>query len=82
MQTVTYTDSELTSVHVNLPSLLWRAVGAMARHMATTKTNTVVRALDNYAYFTRVLMQDPKARIVVEHSGGQREEVSFPELRR
>ena len=82
MEEVTYADSELTSVHVNLPTLLWRAVDAIARHLATTKTNVVVRALDNYAYFARILLDDPKARIVVGHSGGRQEEVGFPELRR
>jgi hypothetical protein len=82
MQTATYTDSELTSVHVNLPTLLWSSVVALSRHLATTKTNVVVRALDHHAYFTRVLLDDPSSRIVVEYSDGRREDVSFPELRR
>jgi hypothetical protein len=78
----TYPEKELTSVHVNLPTSLWNAVEGIAKYLSTTKTNIVVRALDNHAYFMRVLKEDPKARIAIERGNGEREYVSFPELSR
>src|ERR1700730_585000 len=67
----------LTSVHVNLPTVLWKAVAGMAEHFAMTKTNVLVRALNREAYFTRVLLEDPGAKVYVEHSNGDRESVAF-----
>ena len=76
-ESVSYAESQLTAVHVNLPKLLWQAVDAMANRLATTKTNIVVRALNKEAFFNRVHDEDPGAKVVVEHSNGDREYVNW-----
>jgi len=70
-------DYELTSVHINLPRVMWQAVEGLARRFSTSKTNIVVRALNKEAYFARVLDQDPGATVWVEHTNGERERVVF-----
>jgi hypothetical protein len=75
--TAEYADGDLTAVHVNVPKVLWRAVDAMAKRFGTSKTNIVIRALNKEAYFARVHIDDPNARVVVEHSDGRRETVVF-----
>jgi hypothetical protein len=72
-----YADSELVSVHMNLPKILWQAVDGLSKFYGTTKTNVVVRALNKEAFFARVLKNDPKAQIVIEHSNGEKERVVF-----
>jgi hypothetical protein len=67
----------LTSVHVNLPTVLWRAASAMAEALGMTRTNLLVRALNREAYFARLLLEDPDARVYVQHSDGSRERVAF-----
>jgi hypothetical protein len=73
----TYEDNELIQVHINLPKLLWKGVDALAKAYGTTKTNVVVRALNKEAFFARVIREDPKAQVVVEHGNGDKELVSF-----
>lgn len=66
-----------TTVHVNVPTVLWQAVAGMAEHSSTTKTDVLVRALNREAHFTRRLLEDPGAKIYVEHGNGEREIVAF-----
>jgi len=73
---------QLTSIHINLPTRLWNAVGGMAGYLSTSKTNIVLRALDTYSYLTRVLVEDPEARVVIERGNGTKEYVPFPEWSR
>jgi hypothetical protein len=79
---VAYRGTDLTSVHINLPTRLWHAVGGLARYLGTNKTNIVVRALDNYAYLTQVLDNDRSTKVFIVHGNGDREQVPFPELAR
>jgi hypothetical protein len=72
-----YTEADLTAVHINVPKVLWRAVDTMAKRFGTSKTNIVIRALNKEAYFARIQVEDPDARVVVEHSDGRRETVVF-----
>jgi hypothetical protein len=72
-----YANGDLTAVHINVPKVLWRAVDAMAKRFATSKTNIVIRALNKEAYFARIQVEDPNARVIVEHSDGRRETVVF-----
>lgn len=74
---VAYPDREITSVHMNLPTVLWRAVTVLARRYGTTKTNVVVRALNKEAFFARLEDRDPGAEVVILHSDSSREVVRF-----
>lgn len=73
------TESERANqqVHLNVPTLLWRAVAGLAEATGSSMTNVVVRALNREAYFWRVFHEDPNARVWVERSNGDRSEVVF-----
>jgi hypothetical protein len=77
-----YENRDLTGVHINLPTLLWRAVGGLARYLGTSKTNIVLRALDNYLYLTKAIVAEDDARVAIVHGNGTMEYVPFPEVAR
>ncbi len=66
-----------SQVHLNVPTVLWKAVKVMAAEAGTSMTNMVVRALGREAYFFKVRHDDPGARVWIERSDGERTEVVF-----
>jgi hypothetical protein len=76
-ETATAVERSNQQVHLNIPTLLWRAVAGIAEATGTSMTNVVVRALTREAFFTRELLEDPGTRIWVEHTNGERKEVVF-----
>jgi|HubBroStandDraft_6_1064221.scaffolds.fasta_scaffold264427_2 hypothetical protein len=66
-----------TRINVNVPSVVATAIEGIAEKMGMSRTDVIVRALTREAYFARLAVETPDAKIIVERPNGKRQELVF-----